>query len=192
MAVYGYARTSTFEQKPDDQIKKLEEAGVDKVSVVIEPYKSRLNDQPALNQLLTRLTTGDTLVVTKLDRLARNTKTALEIIQTCHDRHISLNVLNIGVLDDSPQGQLIYKIFISFAAFEKDMIASRTQEGKAYAKEHDPSFKDGRPRKYTDAQLRWAYSLRKEKGWTYRKISEETGVGRSTLYKVFKIFREEK
>lgn len=191
MAVYGYVRTSTAKEKATEQVEKLIAAGVAKENIIIEKYRSGLSKQPALEKLLQKLTTGDTLTVTALDRLVRNTRNALRLIEDFHSKGIILNILNMCVLDDSNNGQMWFKMFDTFASFEKDIIKSRTQEGKAWAKEHSSTFKDGRPKKYTQAQLQWAYSLRQEKGLTYAQVSAETGIGKSTLYEAFKKIREE-
>lgn len=85
------------------------------------------------------------LIVTKLDRFARNTREALEIIQYLFQNDIKVHILNMGIIDNTPTGQLIFTIFSAFAQFERDMIVNRTGEGKKYAKDNDPAFKEGRP-----------------------------------------------
>lgn len=89
---------------------------------------------------------GDTLTITKLDRLARNTREALHIIEGLMKRDIAINVLNLGQIENTSIGRLIYTILLSVAELERDMIVERTQEGKAYAKKHNPNFKEGRPK----------------------------------------------
>lgn len=70
---------------------------------------------------------------------------------------------------------MIFTIFSAFAQFERDMIVTRTQEGKIYAKVHNPYFKEGRPQTYTDEQIKFAYDLRKQ-GMTYKMIERKTGI----------------
>lgn len=96
---------------------------------------------------------GDTLIVTKLDRFARNTREALATIQELFDKDIKINVLNMGVIDNTTTGKLIFTIFNAFAQFERDMIVSRTQEGKEYSRKNNPNFKEGRPNKFTEEQI---------------------------------------
>ena len=125
--------------------------------------------------MLKKLANGDTLIVTKLDRLARNTKEVLEIVQSL----IKVHILNIGLIDNTPTGQLIFTIFSAFAQFERDLIVTRTQEGKNFAKIHDPNFKEGRPQKFTGEQIQFAYEL-KQQGMTYKMIERKTGISIAT------------
>ncbi len=130
--------------------------------------------------MLKKLANGDTLIVTKLDRLARNTKEVLEIVQSL----IKVHILNIGLIDNTPTGQLIFTIFSAFAQFERDLIVTRTQEGKNFAKIHDPNFKEGRPQKFTGEQIQFAYEL-KQQGMTYKMIERKTGISIATQKRRF-------
>ena len=93
---------------------------------------------------------GDTLVVTKLDRIARSATQGIELIQSLLDKGVVVHVLNMGVMDNTPTGKLIRNIMLAFSEFERDMIVERTQEGKAIAKQN-PEFREGRPKKYSKA-----------------------------------------
>lgn len=123
--------------------------------------------------------------MTKLDRFARNTTEALELIQKLFKQNIKVNILNMGVIDNTPTGQLIFTIFSAFAQFERDLIVTRTQEGKMYAREHDPNFREGRPRTYSDEQIQLAYELRQQ-GMTYKMIARKTGISERTQQRRFK------
>ena len=90
------------------------------------------------------LQAGDKLVVTKLDRIARSASQGIELVQTLLDKGITVHVLNMGLLDNTPTGKLIRNIMLAFAEFERDMIIERTQEGKAIAR-RQPDFREGRP-----------------------------------------------
>ena len=148
MTKYGYARVSTPDQKLANQIDRLKQAGAEEIYQ--EKFTGTTTQRPQFNLLLTKLTPGDTLIITKLDRFARNTKEALEIIQQLFDQDIKVQILNMGTIDNTPTGQLIFTIFSAFAQFERDMIVTRTQEGKLYAKKNDPNFHEGRTKTYTD------------------------------------------
>ncbi|SYW14952.1 recombinase family protein [Oenococcus oeni] len=180
---YGYARVSTADQKLENQIELLKEAGAEKIYQ--EKFTGTTTERPEFTKLLKQLNTDDTLIVTKLDRFARNTKEALEIIQDLFNRDIKVNIINMGVIDNTPTGQLIFTIFSAFAQFERDMIVTRTQEGKAYAKAHDPYFSEGRPQTYTDEQIHLAYELRQQ-GMTYKMIARKTGISERTQQRRFK------
>lgn len=180
---YGYARVSTSDQKLENQIYLLKSAGADKIFQ--EKYTGTTTQRPEFQKLLNELKVNDTLIVTKLDRFARNTTEALELIQKLFKQNIKVNILNMGVIDNTPTGQLIFTIFSAFAQFERDLIVTRTQEGKMYAREHDPNFREGRPRTYSDEQIQLAYELRQQ-GMTYKMIARKTGISERTQQRRFK------
>lgn len=180
---YGYARVSTADQKLENQLEALKIAGADKIYQ--EKFTGTTTERPEFSKLLQQLNPDDTLIVTKLDRFARNTREALDIIQDLFNREIKVNILNMGLIDNTPTGQLIFTIFSAFAQFERDMIVTRTQEGKAYAKRNDPHFREGRPQTYTDEQMRLAYQLRQQ-GMTYKMIARKTGISERTQQRRFK------
>lgn len=183
MTKYGYARVSTPDQKLENQIERLKNSGAE--IIYQEKFTGTTTERPEFNKLLNELKANDTLIVTKLDRFARNTREALDIIQILFKRNIKVNILNMGLIDNTPTGQLIFTIFSAFAQFERDMIVTRTQEGKIYAKTHDPYFHEGRPQTYTDEQIRLAYELRQQ-GMTYKMIERKTGISVRTQQRRFK------
>ncbi|KST98242.1 recombinase family protein [Lactococcus lactis] len=178
----GYARVSTFEQKLESQIEVLKEAGAEEVFQV--KFTGTTVECPQFNLVLKKLANGDTLIVTKLDRLARNTREVLEIVQSLFNRGIKVHLLNIGLIDNTPTGQLIFTIFSAFAQFERDLIVTRNQEGKNFAKIHDPNFKEGRPQKFTEEKIQFAYEL-KQQGMTYKMIERKTGISIATQKRRF-------
>lgn len=180
---YGYARVSTPDQKLENQIQQLEDAGAEKIYQ--EKFTGTTTQRPQFNELLNILLPGDMLIITKLDRFARNTREALDIIQQLFKQNIKVQILNMGTIDNTPTGNLIFTIFSAFAQFERDMIVTRTQEGKAYAKKNDPFFHEGRPKTYTDEQIELAYELR-QTGMTYKMIERKTGISIKTQQRRFK------
>lgn len=145
--IYGYARVSTKGQAKDGnsleaQAKTLTEAGAEKLYQ--DSYTGKTTDRPGFNALLEVLQAGDTLIVTKLDRFARSVVQGSRMIEALIAKGVTVHVLNIGVMDDTPSGKLIRNIMLSFAEFERDMIFERTQEGKAIARENGVRV-DGRP-----------------------------------------------
>src|SRR5699024_2516837 len=129
----GYARISTIGQDLRAQIETLEKEGCDKVYT--EKFTGTKVDRKEFNQLLETIKAGDTLVVTKLDRFARSVKGGIEVIKNLFERGVRVHVLNMGVIENTPTGRLIFNIMMSFAEFERDMIVERTQEGKLIAKQ---------------------------------------------------------
>ncbi|MCM3242623.1 recombinase family protein [Cytobacillus oceanisediminis] len=134
-------------------------------------------------ELLTILEAGDTLVITKLDRFARSTGDAIETIKGLFKKGVRVHVLNMGIIEDTPTGRLIFNIMSSFAEFERDMIVERTQEGKAIAKQRK-DFREGRPNKYTKKQLEHALKLLETH--SYKEVEETTGISKSTLIRAKK------
>lgn len=94
----------------------------------------------------------------------------------------------MGTIDDTPVGRLIFTVFSAFAQFERDMIVIRTQEGKSYARRHNPKYREGRPKIYSDEKIRQAYQLY-HKGLTYRELSMRTGISISTLRRRFALLK---
>lgn len=183
--IYGYARVSTKGQANDgnsleSQEKVLRENGA--IEIYKDSFTGTKTDRPNFNKLLSKLEKGDTLIVTKLDRFARSMTQGSELVNELIERGIKVNILNIGIMDNTPSSKLIRNIFFSFAEFERDMIVERTQEGKEIAKQKE-GFKEGRPKAYTDRQLDHALSLLSINGGdkSYNEVSEITGISKSTL-----------
>lgn len=179
---YGYARVSTHWQASDGnsleaQIESLNAAGADKI--YMDEYSGRTTKRPQLDELLSVISSGDELIVTKLDRMARSVIEGSELIKRLQEKNITVYVLNIGCMDNSPTGRLITNVMLSFAEFERDMIIERTQEGKNAAKRNNPNFKDGRPCKFSDEQMELALELLEKH--SYKEVSNMTGISKSTL-----------
>ncbi|MEK4026975.1 recombinase family protein [Sporosarcina sp. FSL W7-1283] len=173
---YGYARVSTSHQDLEAQIQLLEKEGCDKIYA--EKYTGTKADRPKFLELLSILKKDDTLVVTKLDRFARSTVDAIETIKSLFKRDVKVHVLNMGLVENTPTGKLIFNVLSAFAEFERDMIVERTQEGKAVARQN-PDFKEGRPRKFSEKQIEHALHLLKNQ--SYKQVEELTGISKSTL-----------
>lgn len=179
--VYGYCRVSTQMQAKDGnsleaQEQLLKENGAEEI--YSDAFTGTKAHRPELDKLLAVLQPGDKLVVTKLDRIARSASQGIELVQTLLDKGITVHVLNMGLLDNTPTGKLIRNIMLAFAEFERDMIIERTQEGKAIARKQ-PDFREGRPRLYNRKQIQHALDLLKDH--SYRQVTELTGISKSTL-----------
>ena len=179
--VYGYARVSTKGQSKDGngieaQIDALSSAGA--MEIYKEAFTGTTTNRPEFEKLLEKLKKGDTLIVTKLDRIARSASEVSQFIQGLLDKGISVNVLNMGKMDDTPTGKLICHIMFSFAEFERDMIVERTQEGRSIARKNK-EFREGRPKKYNNKQIEHALSLLETHSYT--QVTEMTGISKATL-----------
>jgi len=179
--VYGYARVSTAGQAKDGnslecQAQALTDAGAQKV--YSDSFTGTKIDRPAFKTLLDTLKDGDTLIVTKLDRIARSLVDGYQLVDSLIDKGIKVNILNLGVMDNKPASKAMRGMFLVFAQFERDMIVERTREGKAIAKTK-PGFTEGRPQKYTKEQLKHAVELLKTH--SYKEVSEMTRISESTI-----------
>ena len=173
---YGYARVSTRQQDLEGQLRQLEEERCDRV--YFEKITGTKSDRPEFQKLLQEIETGDTLVVTKLDRFARSTQDALNTIKLLFEKGVRINVLNLGIIENTSTGRLIFTIFSAFADFERDLIVERTQEGKELAKQK-PGFREGRPKKFNQQQINLAMNLLNNH--SYKEVEKMTGISKSTL-----------
>lgn len=184
--IYGYARVSTKGQERDGnsleaQREALASAGAQKIYV--DSFTGTKMDRPEFNALLSVLQSGDTFMVTKLDRFARSASEGSAMVESLLDKGIKVHVLNMGLMDCTPTGKLIRTVMLAFAEYERDMIVQRTQEGKAIAKATNPSFREGRPNKYTPCMRDHALKMLNE-GYSYAKVSSMTGISKSTLQRI--------
>jgi DNA invertase Pin-like site-specific DNA recombinase len=173
---YGYARVSTVHQDLESQLQALKNEGCEKI--YSEKFTGTKSDRPKFQELLSLLQKGDTLIVTKLDRFARSTVDAIQTVKTLFDKGVKVHILNMGLVEDTPTGRLIFNIMSSFAEFERDMIVERTQEGKAIAKQKE-GFREGRPNKFTKKQIEHALELLQSN--SYKEVENMTGISKSTL-----------
>lgn len=184
--IYGYARVSTKGQDKygnslTDQESKLKEAGCE--VIYHDSFTGTKMDRPEFNKLMNVLQSGDTLIVTKLDRFARTAADGAKAIQDLTSRGIIVNVLNMGRADNSPMGKLMVTMLLAFAEFERDMIVERTQTGKAVAKQ-DPNWKDGRKPCKIDGNLFDLLRERCKRGEiTVKESCEQLGISMSTWFR---------
>ena len=182
--IYGYARVSTKGQAKDGNSLEVQEnvlRGNGAQIIYPESFTGTKKDRPKLNELMGVLKEGDTLVVTKLDRIARSTRDGLDIIDELIDRGVTINIINMGKFDNSPSGKLMRTIFLAFAEFERDMIVERTSEGKAICRETKPDWREGRKQVETPDFEKF---LKKQKDgeMTVDECCKALGISRRTWY----------
>lgn len=185
--LYGYARVSTKGQERhgnglEAQREQLMAAGC---SVVIEEaFTGTVTERPKLSALLALLSEGDTLVVCKLDRIARSTVGGCTLVRSLVDRGVSVRVLNMGTLDSTPVGKMMVSVMFAMAEFERDMIVQRTQEGKAIARTR-PGYREGRPRLKVDMALFREHVALVDSGSEELSVAlAAVGVGRTKWYEL--------
>ncbi|MBA9027615.1 recombinase family protein [Peribacillus huizhouensis] len=173
---YGYARVSTVAQ---DLTVQNEELKKEECEVIFEEkFTGTKTDRPQFKKLLREMQAGDTLVVTKLDRLARNTKEGIEIIESLFQKDVKVHVLNVGLLENTTIGRFFLQTLLAVAEMERNLIVERTQEGKVIAKQRD-DFREGRPRKHSKQQVQHALKLLENH--TYKEVEALTGITKRTL-----------
>ena len=191
MGCVGYARVSTRGQARDGssleaQREALLAAGA--TQIFEDAYTGTSLDRPELERAIATLTEGDTLIVTKVDRLARSLAKGIELIDKLNSKGISVNVLNMGIIEQkTPMGKLISHVLFAIAEFERDMIFERTQEGRAIARKNK-DYKEGRPYKYRETQIQHALSLLKDH--SYRQVQQMTGISKTSLTRYKKLFSQ--
>lgn len=180
--IYGYARVSTATQGRDGNSLEEQEAALRAhgcQEIVAEAFTGKTMERPKFQSLLERLQPDDTLVVCKLDRFARTAIEGVQTVRELFDRGVRVNILNMGMVENTLTGNLIMTIMLAFAEYERGMIVERTQTGKMIARQN-PDFHDGRPKKYSPTQLKLAMELL-EAGKSYKQVQLLTGISKSTL-----------
>lgn len=178
VATVGYSRVSTSGQDHRLQNDALEAAGCDYIVSEVGSGANE-NGRPQLQNLLAKLSPNDTLVVWRLDRLARSVKELIAIANNLSDRDISLRSLNELIDTTTPQGRMIFHVFAMIAQFERDLIAERTKAGLEAARSRGSQF--GRKRLLTPAQIRQAQDWLASKKMTQAQAAKALGVSRATL-----------
>lgn len=179
-AIVGYARVSTSQQDYSLQVDKLEAAGATKVFT--EKRSGLDGERQALAECLRYVREGDTLLVTKLDRLARSTSDLYKIVSDLEARGVAFRVLDDAAIDTSSRtGKLVMGILALIAEFETDIRRERQMEGIAKAKAEGRS--GGRPALVTDEVRQRVQELRSQ-GVSIRKVAEEVGFSKATIQKM--------
>ena len=175
----GYARTSTGHQiyGLEAQIEKLTEEGCEKI---FREHASTRKRQPELEQAIDFVREGDTLIVLKLDRLARSTEHLMKIVSQLQDKNVDLRILDLGLDTGTPNGQLILTVMSAIAQFERDIMLERQREGIEAAKKAGKY----RGRKPTARMQADEVLERRRRNWGVSRIAREVGISRSSVYRI--------
>lgn len=178
----GYARVSTQGQDLTAQREGLERLGVEAERIYVDHGLTGTNrDRPGLREALAACRAGDTLVVTKLDRLARSLPDARDIADELTRRRIVLSLGGNAYDPTDPVGKLLFNVLGMVAEFEADLIRMRTREGMAVAKAKGRLR--GKKPKLTPAQQRHLLALHTAGEHTSGELAELFGVARATVYR---------
>jgi putative DNA-invertase from lambdoid prophage Rac len=181
--VFAYARVSTVDQLTENQWEQIKQAGysIEERRYIEEKISGSVpaSQRPGFQKLLDRLEAGDTLVVTKLDRIGRDSIDVLQTVRFFVERGIRLVVLQLGNLDlTSPAGELMVKVLAAVADFERDLIIERTQAGQARARAAGKHM--GRPSKTTEKD-REEIRRRLGEGESVSSVARAFGISRGTV-----------
>lgn len=175
----GYARVSTSDQTVRSQVDALEKAGC--VLVWTDTASGARAERPALDELLTEAQGGDTIVVTRLDRLGRSLPHLLDLVEHLASRAVGLRSLSEQIDTTNATGRLILHVFAALAEFERDLIRERTHAGLAAARAR--GRKGGRPPALSPDQVKAARRMYEQNEMTVAKIGAVLGVSRATIYR---------
>lgn len=179
----GYGRVSTTDQCPEIQGSALEAAGCGQV--FLEQISSRKAHRPQLEAVLEALKPGDTLVVVRLDRLARNLRELLELTAQLEERGIALQVLEQGIDTSTPTGRLMLQLLGAIAQFERDLGAERLAESIRHRRLTGGDLGGRRP-SWSRGQHAWGLQLR-EQGLSIRQVAEELNLSSSACERMLRL-----
>ena len=183
--IYGYARVSTKGQAKDgNSLAVQERALIDSgaTSIYYDSFTGTKTDRPELNKLISLLNEGDTLIVTKLDRLGRSLSKTTELITNLLEKGVKIHILNLGVLSNDSVNTLLRNVLLAFAQFERDMIVERTMEGKEICRENNPHWREGRPTIEMDDRFEKFLKKQKDGEISVTECCKQLGISRATWY----------
>lgn len=174
----GYGRVSTSDQNPDSQRDALKRAGVDQI--FLDTFTGTKANRPELNKMKDQLRSGDTIVITRLDRLGRSTKDLLNLVSELQDQQVNLEVLEQSINTSTPEGKLFFTLVASFAEFEREIMRARTIDGLASARARGRV--GGRKPAMSSAKIATAKQMYADSR-PVKEIAEVLGVSRPTVYR---------
>jgi DNA invertase Pin-like site-specific DNA recombinase len=181
----GYARTSTLEQEAglEAQLRELKGLGCEKV---FQEQASSVGPRKALEQALEFTREGDTLVVTKLDRLARSVPHMWEIIRKLQDKGVGVRIINMGIDTNIPTGKLMLNVLGGVAEFEREMMLERQREGIAKAK-GEGRYKGRKPTARAKSDEIKALAAQ---GMSMGQIAVQLNIGKGSVHRVLRMRTE--
>jgi DNA invertase Pin-like site-specific DNA recombinase len=184
MAIIGYARVSTKEQNLDLQLDALKKASCEEI------YFEKISgtkDRPELDNALTYLRQGDTLVIWKLDRLGRSLRDLVNIVDRLYKRGVEFRSIQDGIDTKTPLGRYQFALFAALAEYEREMIVERTRAGLTAAKERG---RVGGRKKGLSPEVKKvakaAATLYKKNENTVKEICDILNISKPTLYRYLK------
>ena len=180
MRLFGYARVSTSQQSLDVQVKALQAQGVKSSRIFSDKVSGSHVERDGLQTLLVKVEEGDVILVTKLDRLGRDTADMIQLIKQFDEMKVAIRFLDDGISTEGAMGKMVVTILSAVAQAERQRILERTNEGRLEAKARGVKF----GRKCTVDRQK-VIQLKKD-GLKVTEIVKQLKIGRSTVYKVLK------
>ena len=180
MRLFGYARVSTSQQSLDTQIKTLLEAGVVKSRIFTDKVTGSHVKRNGLDLLRVKIEESDVILVTKLDRLGRDTADMIQLIKEFDELGVAVRFLDDGISTEGTMGKMVVTILSAVSQAERHRILERTNEGREEAKANGVKF--GRKRTIDRKKVIALHG----QGIGATDIAKQAGIGRSTVYKVLR------
>ncbi|MBF0235047.1 recombinase family protein [Dolichospermum sp. ST_sed1] len=180
MRLFGYARVSTSQQSLDVQVKALKKAGVEELRIFTDKSSGVNANRDGLHLLKIKVEKGDIVLVTKLDRLGRDTVDMIQLIKEFDEIGVAIRFLDDGISTEGTMGKMVITILSAVAQAERQRILERTNEGRMEAMAKGIKF--GRKPSIDRQKLKALH----EKGIGATSIAQEMNIGRSTVYKILK------
>lgn len=178
MRLFGYARVSTSQQSLDVQVKALKAEGIRTSRIFTDKATGSNAKRRGLSLLKLKVEEGDVILVTKLDRLGRDTADMIQLIKEFDDMGVAIRFLDDGITTEGTMGKMVVTILSAVAQAERQRILERTNEGRIEAKAKGVKF--GRKRTIDREKLRALH----RQGLGATDIARRMGIGRSTVYKL--------
>lgn len=183
----GYARVSTLDQKLDRQMDQLEKYGIDRRNIYFEKVTGEKKERPELKRMIDELVPGDVVIIADLTRISRSTRDLLDIVDLIKKKGAAIKSIKDTWLDtssDNPYNDFLLTVMSGISQLERDLTSQRTKEGLASAKSRGRV--GGRPSKINEKAE--TVTLFLNSGYSIKKIEEETGLSRSTIYRIKREF----
>jgi DNA invertase Pin-like site-specific DNA recombinase len=178
--LFGYARVSTADQNPDHQIDALLRHGVERSEIHVDTASGAKASRPKLDLVLQLLRPGDTLKITRLDRLSRSVLHLVTLGADLRERGTGLHVIEQGIDTSTVEGRAMFGMLSVLAELQRELIVANTMDGLAAARAR--GRKGGRRPSLTEDQAALAQQLYDAREKTVQQIADLFGVPRSTVY----------
>ena len=190
ITLIGYARVSTADQSVSMQIEALLKYGVREEDIYSESISGVKRNRPELTKALRNLRRGDTLVVWKLDRIARSINNLLEVMNELEAKGVKFRSITEGLETETPGGKMVFHIMGALAQFERDLIVERTRAGVKAAKERGVKF--GAAHKLLPEQMPQLWKEINEQGMTQVNAAKKYDVSVQTIARRLKEYESNK